>query len=134
MITINFLPWRERLRHKRRRRFIVLCLFGCLLSITVILSIYIHLHHKITLPIKHKIKKTADLSVQKFMRRYKLNGVISQNKKHWALISTPNNKVIMAKSGELIGKAHARIKQITSTKIAVLLKNKLLWLGLKDKK
>jgi len=134
MITINFLPWREQLRYKRRRWFIVLCLFSCLLSITVILSIYIHLHHKVILPIKRKVKQTPDLSVQKFVRKYKLSGIILQDQKRWALILTPNGKVIMVKSGDLINEKSAQVKQITSTEISILINNKLLWLKIKDKK
>lgn len=134
MIVINFLSWRERLRYKRRRRFIVLSLFGCLLIISVILPVYVNLHRKIVLQIKRRVNRTSDSSVGDFERRYKLSGVILQNKKHWALILMPNNKVIIVKSGDSIGKVHARVKQITSAKIAVLLKNKLLWLHLGDKK
>ena len=134
MIAINFLPWRERLHYKRRRKFILSCLFGCLLIITVILSIYVNLHHKVALHIKRKVNQMPGSSIKNFVRSYKLIGVILQDQKRWALISVPNDKVIMVKQGDLIGKEQARIKKITSAKIAVLINDKLLWLNMKDKK
>ncbi len=118
MMNINLLPWRmyQRARARRIKKIGWIGLWVCVLLIMLFNKNIFHLAKPPQLQQKNqkKIIKPAIISLQTVsLKQLKFIGFIQQNNIIWALISLPNGVTQVVVIGDIIGKEHARVLNIS---------------------